>query len=191
MSVWHGVESGPLTCGAGVSTLVAVKRHMRWRTWTRRYDGGSGCPSSASGRTGATVSANCIGAGSPSLGRLSPQDHPQGLGGWHATPRSTKPCAMPLLTHSGYPDSHLLRRRHACELSWYVTRMPSGVTGTAREGLPMSIQGVKSVHPFSPQAMGAGPQRASSARSRSLPPALPSRCVRRSETRHSTTRPGS
>jgi len=27
------------------------------------------------------------------------------------------------------------------EPPWYVTRMPGGVTGTAREGLPMSIKG--------------------------------------------------
>ena len=32
----------------------------------------------------------------------------------------------------------LLRSRHAIEPPWYVTHRPGGVTGTAREGLPMS-----------------------------------------------------
>jgi hypothetical protein len=41
-----------------------------------------------------------------------------------------------------YPDLQHLRRLNSIEPPWYVTRMPGGVTGTAREGQPMSIMPV-------------------------------------------------
>ena len=53
------------------------------------------------------------------MGRLSPWDHPRGIGGCRVTPRSNKPCAMQILTRSGCPDSRLLRRRNSIEPPWY------------------------------------------------------------------------
>ena len=46
---------------------------------------------------------------------------------------------MTISIRSVYPDSAFLPMLDSIEPPWYVTRMPGGVTGTAREGLPMSI----------------------------------------------------
>ena len=40
---------------------------------------------------------------------------------------------------SASPELVRFQTLNPIEPPWYVTRMPGGVTGTAREGLPMSI----------------------------------------------------
>jgi hypothetical protein len=41
------------------------------------------------------------------------------------------------------------------EPPWYVTRMPGGVTGKAREGLPMSINAILMLASFAPSSAKA------------------------------------
>ena len=48
---------------------------------------------------------------------------------------------MPTLIRSAFPESPILRTHNSSEPPRYGTRMPGGVTGNAREGLPMSISG--------------------------------------------------
>ena len=69
----------------------------------------------------------------------SPPVHRPGSGGRLVTRPCTRPCATPTSIQSVCPDSLHLRTHDSIEPPWYVTRMPGGVTGNAREGLPMSI----------------------------------------------------
>ena len=62
-----------------------------------------------------------------------------GSGACPATPSSSKPCATAISIRSVFRDSVCLPMLNSIEPPWYVTRMPGGVTGKAREGLPMSI----------------------------------------------------
>ena len=48
---------------------------------------------------------------------------------------------MPTSIRSASPESPILWTHNSSEPPWYGTRMPGGVTGNAREGLPMSING--------------------------------------------------
>ena len=56
-----------------------------------------------------------------------------------ATRRSNEHRAITISVRSASPESPRLPTLNPVEPPWYVTRMPGGVTGTAREGLPMSI----------------------------------------------------
>ena len=47
---------------------------------------------------------------------------------------------MPTSIRSASPESPILWTHNSSEPPWYGTRMPGGVTGNAREGLPMSIK---------------------------------------------------
>ena len=59
-------------------------------------------------------------------------------------------------TRSDFRDSLCLPVHNPIEPPWYVTRMPGGVTGKAREGLPMSIKPRYRTHGPSP---GTPPRR--------------------------------
>ena len=104
-----------------------IRRRLRmylWRQWQ-------------SGRH--TASRNCGDEASPSSTQQSPQGHRPGSGGCPATRPSSKPCAIAISTRSDFRDSLRLPMHNPIEPPWYVTRRPGGVTGKAREGLPMSI----------------------------------------------------
>ena len=60
-------------------------------------------------------------------------------GACQGTRRSNKHCAITISIRSVSPESPRLPTLNLVEPPWYVTRMPGGVTGTARAGLPMSI----------------------------------------------------
>ena len=98
-----------------------------------------GCTSGASGRPVATASGNCGVAVSPHSKLRSRQGHRPASGVCLATQRSNRPYATRTSTPLGFPVSPRLRTLNSIEPPWYVIRMPGGVTGTAREGLPMSI----------------------------------------------------
>jgi hypothetical protein len=53
--------------------------------------------------------------------------------------RSSRHFAITISIQSVFPESPDLVGLNSIEPPWYETRMPGGVTGTAREGLPMSI----------------------------------------------------
>jgi hypothetical protein len=53
--------------------------------------------------------------------------------------RSSRHFAITISIQSVFPESPDLVELNSIEPPWYETRMPGGVTGTAREGLPMSI----------------------------------------------------
>ena len=108
-------------------------------TWTRGFVGGYVCTSGGSGRTGETASKNCADVAYPSSELRSLPVHQRASGECQVTRRSNKRCAITISTRSVYPDSLFLPKHNPIEPPWYVTRMPGGVTGKAREGLPMSI----------------------------------------------------
>ncbi len=108
--------------------------------WTRGFAGDSGCTSGGSGSLGGTASRNCGDEASPSSPQQSPQGHRPGSGGCPATRPSSKPCAIAISTLLAFRNSLRLPMHNPIEPPWYVTRMPGGVTGKAREGLPMSIK---------------------------------------------------
>ena len=130
---WRHTSSG------GAATSASVTLPECSPTWTRGFAGDSGCTSGGSGSLGGTASRNCGDEASPSSTQQSPQGHRPGSGGCPATRPSSKPCAIAISTRSAFRDSLRLPMHNPIEPPWYVTRMPGGVTGKAREGLPMSI----------------------------------------------------
>ena len=118
----------------------APRNPNRWRACLSNRRAPCVRESGGSGTTGATVFANCAGA---ELRRFGPPwrlGHRRGTGGWRATQRSGKRYAMPIVMRWDCRDSRLLRSRNTTEPPWYATRIPGGVTGTAYEGLPISIR---------------------------------------------------
>ena len=105
----------------------------------RGFAGGCVCTSGGSGRTGETASRNyAVAAFLSSERRWLPVLQPDS-GECQAIRRFSKPFATTISIRSVYPELLYLQRLNSIEPPWYVTRMPGGVTGKAREGLPMSI----------------------------------------------------
>ena len=105
-----------------------IRRRLRMYLWR-------------SGSLGGTASRNCGDEASRSSTQQSPRGQRPGSGECPATRPSSKPCATAISTRSDFQDSLCLPTHNSIEPPWYVTRMPGGVTGKAREGLPMSIKG--------------------------------------------------
>jgi hypothetical protein len=85
------------------------------------------------------ASRNCASVVFQSSTLRSPPVHQPDSGACPVIQRSNRHCAIIILTQSVFRELPHLVMLNPIEPPWYVTRMPGGVTGKTREGLPMSI----------------------------------------------------
>ena len=113
-------------------------------TWMRGSAGDSAWGSGGSGGRGRLDTSTYGDWECPTCERQWPLAPRLACGRCRDTRLSSKRCPMPISTRSACLAYQPLRTLNSSEPSWYGTRMPGGVTGKAREGLPMSISGRQS-----------------------------------------------
>jgi len=105
----------------------------------RGFVGDYACFSGGSGRTLQTASRNRVDVVFQDVMQRLLLGHLLDSGVCQATRRPNRHCAIAISIQSACPESPDLAMLNSIEPLWYVTRMPGGVTGKAREGLPMPI----------------------------------------------------
>ena len=123
---------------AGIAPLL-LRGAEACPIWTRGFAGDCVCISGGSGRADQIVSRNCADLVLQSSTLRSPPVHQPDSGVCPAILRSNRHCAITISTQSVFREWPYLVMLNSIEPPWYATRMPGGVTGKAREGLPMSI----------------------------------------------------
>ena len=97
------------------------------------------------------LSRSCADVAYPSSSQRLPPAHRPDSGACPVIRRSNSTAKSLFRFDRSTPTQLFLPKLNSIEPPWYVTRMPGGVTGTAREGLPMSIN-----HPFWHSAVQVG-----------------------------------